>query len=403
MQCVELENGAALRVYGPAKLTVERGSLLAAGYAVSAGEELIVRSTRGTTLYAIEASRVCYVVGGSGHVERINDGAPRDWLSALEKLDEVGAKRIVVLGAPDTGKSTFSLWLRNRLSLCFIEADVGQNELGLPAMVAASRYDGVRYPVVNDLRPSRAWFVGHVSADRVPDAIIASVAAASRWCGSYVVDTDGYVLGRGLLFKLNLLRALEPDAVVVMGSEPDPNTVKRFAETIVTVKPPSVRERDRVDRKAYRDRAYAAIFRETVTLVLDIEEVALLNHENCRRVPVDGEAMLLCGERVYVTGRRLLDKAGSAILLRRGWERGLLIGFDSQALGEAPGILHSIDYARGRIVIEVPKSMVNGKPSYVVLGFVRLNVESHVEIEKIDPGLYPTAIVRSTAARGKSR
>ena len=407
MDCIELSRSKVVRVYGPAKLTVEKGVLLSAGYTVSEGSEIVVRSTRGASLYALESSRVCYTVGSSGLVKV--EETPRfnysNWMGVLDSLAEQGARRIVVVGPPDSGKSTLSLWLRNRLEVCLVEADVGQNEFGLPGMVAASRFDGVKYPTINDVLASRAWFVGHVSADKALDAIVAAVVGAAKWCSEYVIDTDGYVQGRGLVYKVSVVRALSPDAVVVMGDKGLAERLKPFVDAVVVAERPPVRERDRVDRKAYRERAYANLFRDTERLTLSLSETVLVNHEDCTVEPLERGAILRCADRIYATDRYAANRVegASVRLLRKGWERGLLVGIESDVLGEAPGILESLDYVRGKIVVRVPRGLVKRKPSYVILGYVRIDPENLTELERIEPASYPTAIVRSAAARTRSR
>jgi polynucleotide 5'-kinase involved in rRNA processing len=401
--CITVGRNSTVRVYGPAKLVVEAGDLLGPGYYITEGEELVVRSTRGTSLIVRDDARICYTTGSTGSVMVYRGVAIHEsWMKIVEELESRGVRRIVVLGEPETGKSTMSLWLRNRLKLCLVEGDVGQNELGLPGMIAASKYDGKPYPVINDLVVSKAWFVGHVSAERVTDLIISATLRAARFCGDYVLDTDGYLGGKGLLYKLGLVSALEPDAAVVMGGHYISSALKAVVDVVVNApRPPILRERDRVDRRAYRERAYANLFSATEPRVFDLNSIRLLNHEECSttRMQLDGRSVyvLECPSGQYLLSHIPGLKLGKPSL-RRGWDRGLLVGVDDGSGGEIPALLESLDYLRERVVVRVPKSFnVPSKPRYMILGYVRL-ADDLREAEKLDPTPYPRAIVRSVAA-----
>ena len=63
------------------------------------------------------------------------------WKSALDDLRQ--ARTILLLGATDTGKTTFLTWLANILlaqerRIAIVDADVGQSSLGPPTTIGLS-------------------------------------------------------------------------------------------------------------------------------------------------------------------------------------------------------------------------------------------------------------------------
>jgi polynucleotide 5'-hydroxyl-kinase GRC3/NOL9 len=139
---------------------------------------------------------------------------------------------ILVVGATDTGKTTFARYLYSRLSahherLAFVDGDVGQATLGPPTTmtVALSRPDDDRFPpsgrclrvFVGDISPTGHMLPAVVGAHRVVQKAREGGATA------IVFDTTGLVdpLQGGGALKLALVDLLRPEVVIGLhrGSE----------------------------------------------------------------------------------------------------------------------------------------------------------------------------------------
>ncbi len=178
---------------------------------------------------------------------------------------------VMMLGAPDRGKTTWCLQLANELSamgkkVALVDADIGQSDLGPPTTIAMSCLGG---PVQDwqQLRPQAGFFVGTTSPPGVEGWCVAGAsrmvqAAWKRGCDVVLVDTTGLVGGRyGRYLKGAKIEALRPRHLVAVerGDElagllkgwPVPaGRIHRLEP------PPGVESRDGRRRRELREQAY---------------------------------------------------------------------------------------------------------------------------------------------------
>lgn len=120
-----------------------------------------------------------------------------------------GCRAVLVLGGVDTGKTTLVRGLSARLGGEVIDADVGQAEIGPPAVVSLGTYGGGMRAgyFVGDISPRGHFLPLLVGIGRL-------VAVAARPC---LVDTDGYVDdGAARAYKTELVNLVRPDALVLL-------------------------------------------------------------------------------------------------------------------------------------------------------------------------------------------
>jgi len=145
---------------------------------------------------------------------------PPDW----EKLELPANGVALVIGAPDTGKSTFARWLFQRMSrasrhAAFLDGDPGQSALGPPTTItlAMSKPGDDAFPPAG-----QRWrrFVQAVSprGHMLPLVVGAArliQAAQGAGADTIVYDTTGFVDSTqgGLSLKLAKLELLQPAAV----------------------------------------------------------------------------------------------------------------------------------------------------------------------------------------------
>jgi polynucleotide 5'-hydroxyl-kinase GRC3/NOL9 len=149
---------------------------------------------------------------------------PAAW-SALD-LDPLSGVLLIV-GAPDSGKSTFARWLCERLaqaggSVAFLDGDVGQSTLGPPttmtlALPARTAPQGLSALAQQVPRSLTAWFVGDVSPrGRMLPLVVGAGRLVRRaleaGAGTVVVDTTGLVdpVHGGVALKHALVDQLQP-------------------------------------------------------------------------------------------------------------------------------------------------------------------------------------------------
>ncbi|HVX01738.1 MAG TPA: Clp1/GlmU family protein [Nitrososphaera sp.] len=134
---------------------------------------------------------------------------------------------VMVVGATDTGKSTFSTYLANlalgrSIETCVIDGDIGQGDLAPPAALAAA----VLKEQIVDLRDARASlfeFVGAITPAYVEKLVAQKLNSlvCRRTNGAIaarlkIVNTDGYMEPS---YKRMLAGAVSPDVIVYLGQD----------------------------------------------------------------------------------------------------------------------------------------------------------------------------------------
>jgi len=141
---------------------------------------------------------------------------------AWRRLDLAGLQgTLMILGDTDAGKTTFARYLFVELSrlgrrVAYLDGDVGQNTLGLPATmtVALGEQDGM--PSFPPVGPRAVFFVGAVSPRGHMLPVIVGAHKLQTWAGCQgaeviVMDTTGMIdptVGGGALkqWKIELLQ-----------------------------------------------------------------------------------------------------------------------------------------------------------------------------------------------------
>ena len=213
---------------------------------------------------------------------------PPEWERALDEL--VAARVVLVIGAAEAGKTTFSAWLANVLhargrSVAIVDADVGQSEIGPPGTVG---YGRVRGPLTRtgDAEPLGFEFVGVTSPGRRPWATAEAVGRVSARARDdfecVVVDTSGFVAGGfAAAVKQRKIAEVDPDTVVLIqrGGESE-HIVQRLEGRARprVVRLPALRgmtPRSPAARRHHREAAFARHLHGAQPVTLDCARVAV--------------------------------------------------------------------------------------------------------------------------------
>ncbi len=150
---------------------------------------------------------------------------PPEWEAATGRWLEAGGA-VMVLGAPDTGKSTLCRYLLYRAyaagqRAALIDLDVGQSHLG-PSTTLGLGFFPPRRPGDGSLFPEGLYFIGQTS----PVGAILEVAVGCRVLGDQaraaginrvVVNTSGFVQGPGALkLKRSQVELLDPTLIFAL-------------------------------------------------------------------------------------------------------------------------------------------------------------------------------------------
>ncbi len=314
-----------------------------------------------------------------------------EWQEHLNALRDFTGT-VMVLGAPDAGKTSFTTALVNHWAEvgkrgAVLDCDLGQSEIGPPGTIGLA-YVEEPTPSLSDLPHPLIEFVGVISPPRNPAlALCAAKMLYDRASAdAVVIDTCGHVFGFGaILYKHTKARLLRPNLVLALQktNELEPMLtalgtlgidMRRVPASIAAIRRPPG---ERTKRRQWQ---WARYFENATEYVIPFEQVAIVG---CRwrsgRQLESKEfqaANSLCGGHLLwadrtadtlhiVAGVRsdtfdrapLMERFGvrSVTLTPPRAFRHLLVGaLDEHGHTMAEGIITDMDYARQDITLLTP-------------------------------------------------
>lgn len=220
--------------------------------------------------------------------ERVNGQVivvPEAWLG----LDLTALRGVLmVVGAPNTGKSTFARWLCARLAglgrlTAYLDGDVGQSVLGPPTTMTVALpvqnlpQEADQHLVVSKgFRNLAHWFVGDVSPRGHMLPLVVGAGRLVRraqeiGAETIIVDTTGLVdqVHGGVALKHALIDQLQPTTLIAFRRngelEPILGPLRRLPRPRIVELPviSVVRQRSVPTRQAYRANAFRRYFART--------------------------------------------------------------------------------------------------------------------------------------------
>jgi polynucleotide 5'-kinase involved in rRNA processing len=185
---------------------------------------------------------------------------------------------VLLLGAIDTGKTTFGIELARRATLAgiptgIVDADIGQSTVGPPTTVGLKLCGSMVEVAKSTVSAADGLgFVGSITPRGHVLALVTGTAkltwrARAEGCRLVVVDTTGLLSGiGGQLLKFFKMELVDPDFVVAFerGGELEPilGIARRFtpAEVLEVAVPDEVATRSVDERAAFREQKFAAYF-----------------------------------------------------------------------------------------------------------------------------------------------
>lgn len=253
--------------------------------------------------------------------------APKEWFDVLDILEKEKGVAII-LGAPDTGKSTLARFLathlrKRGLRVALVDADIGQSFLGPPTTIGLALFDS---PSDREAALSpEIFFVGSTTPEGDLPLHIKGVKrmvdrALSYQADIVLVDTTGLVSGEvgkelkrekidlvSPRFIFALQRSGEIENILELYKENPLHTIYRLPLS------EQARSRSKEERRTYRAKKFQAYFKGS----------------KIKELPADG---------IQLEGK-VLDSNGFSIPLEWAlWIKGLLLGLkdwngDTLALG----------------------------------------------------------------------
>ncbi len=273
------------------------------------------------------------------------------WAEAIRR--GTTARVVLVIGESDTGKTSFTTALANKLlaegyQVAVVDADLGQSEIGPPTTIGLGR---IVTPVerLGQAEVVGLYFVGAIS----PQASLLPTVTGTKTMvekafrlgmDRVLVDTSGLIQGElGRALKHHKIELLDPDLIICLqrGTECEyilrPYDLGTRPEIVRLTAAGDARRRSQEARRAHRDAAFQSYFQSAKSLSLDLSRVILQEPEaELRQLAERFEGMA-------ITSYSLNDfQQALAGLENRERET---VGL---------GVVRSLDFAKQIMVIETP-------------------------------------------------
>ncbi len=192
---------------------------------------------------------------------------PPGWDAAAQHIHRHGFRRVLVLGAKDTGKSTFCRFLaetaaQSGRSTALLDTDVGQKLVGPPACVTMDDPQGLSLAFVGTTNPVLGW-------PRLVEGTRRLAQQTDADC--LIVNTSGLLTGPGRSLKAAKIDALRPDLLIAVGEGQSLDAIAHDASVLPSLCVPASREARRKtdgERRMARREAFRQYFSQSGVLKL---------------------------------------------------------------------------------------------------------------------------------------
>ncbi len=230
-----------------------------------------------------------------------------EWIEIGEVFERKRG-RLFVIGASDSGKTTFLLFMLNFLikkgkRVGMLDLDIGQSSIGPPTTVGFG-IANKEVETLTEIKPEKLYFVGSVSPKGHLLQILIGAEKLIREVEKHrvdhlLVDTTGLVDGPvAEILKEAKIEIINPDFIILFEEKGErENLVKPFIfseKRIIRVKPsPYVSQRDREERIKYREERFKEYFKDRKILKIIFSEKNLLGIDLNYEIPPPGTLISL--------------------------------------------------------------------------------------------------------------
>jgi polynucleotide 5'-hydroxyl-kinase GRC3/NOL9 len=267
-----VEAGRTLLVDGPTSVMLLAGDVEILGAKLRIGSKVIIRKSKRVPFYALTKAEFDVLAGekDSANVAEGNS-VPESWQAAVKTALATESKPtvIMVVGAIDVGKTSFCAYLgnmalRKKLRVTFVDADLGQSDLGPPSTIGYSQITrAIRDPFEIEAEDIR--FIGMTSPSGALSKVISGITrmtekALKLGAELVIVNTDGWIEGEDAVrYKLGLVKRIKPNLLIGIQEQSELTFLLGALPEIPSIaveSSPAVRKRDREERKLLRELGY---------------------------------------------------------------------------------------------------------------------------------------------------
>lgn len=285
---------------------------------------------------------------------------PPEWKVAASEIFERGLHTVLVIGDSAVGKSSFCRYLIEALlarpaEVAFVDADIGQSNLGPPAAVTLGYpFSPVDFSAVP---PAAYYFVGSTGPIGRFLPLVIGTANLTREARTafVIIDTTGLVHESGRVLKNYKIDAVRPDVIVTLErrNELAPIQMANRHLPIIRIEPSrKAHGKDDYEKIEVRRQSFARHFSRATPLQLSLESLVFQRTLLFTGKPIEIDGAIHAEqstEGILVVGAPAAPPPGSKVL-PLGFERNLLCGVaDATGRCLGLGIIEHIDFA-GRTV-----------------------------------------------------
>jgi polynucleotide 5'-hydroxyl-kinase GRC3/NOL9 len=147
------------------------------------------------------------------------------WNNIIDSIVKTNRRKIIIIGPSDTGKSTLTLFIANKLinrgfQPLIIDSDIGQGELAPPTCIGAKILIKQTIDLSKD-QPNRINFIGNIQPIgyelRIVNCIKGIYKKLNKNNNITIINTDGYIINDKRNYKIDLIEKINPDCIICMG------------------------------------------------------------------------------------------------------------------------------------------------------------------------------------------
>lgn len=393
-----------LFVEGPCMLEVMRGTATINGGLYREGEKIIVHADRSYLIMCSDDDCI-RPLSAHGNVREANEvevKVSEEWITTAENITNDCASTdkctVLVLGRTESGKTTFSETLANRMiynkiTPCLIDGDVGQSTIGYPGFISSKI---INKRVLWERKPQSeySYFVGDITpVGHEYKVVLGLTKVLNHYLTNniryFIIDTDGWFGDRSSsLYKLLLIQLIKPTHVVCLTNNREEcidfmNVAKKLSpdsKVHIVSSPPVKKERDRTTRRILRGEKI--LLSELNKRNLNISETPMIGEISIgigTPTQIPQELKQVAGDVLYAEkqfdkvivvykGREIKTQLRSYVFLNEKRFENMIVGLADPTGNHHFGIIQGVSLQSQSIYILTP---YQGKIDYILTSRIK--------------------------------